>query len=114
AMLACDISSIGSGSRYDPSNDSWSPMSTSPLSSSIAGPRVAWAGNQLVAWFESTGARYNPVTDSWSGVTSIKAPSSRRRHSLVWTGANAIVWGGDWAGPLNKGGMYDPANDLTP
>ena len=114
ANLACDISSTSSGRRYDPSKDSWSPMSTAPISSSIAGPRIAWAGNQLVAWFESSGARYNPTTDSWSGVTSLKAPSSRRRHSLVWTGANVIVWGGDWAGTLDTGGMYDPANDSTP
>lgn len=114
ATLACDISSTGSGSRYDPTSDSWSPMSTAPISSSISGPRTTWAGNQLVAWFESSGARYNPAADSWSGVTSLKAPSSRRRHSLIWTGSNAIVWGGDWAGAVNTGGMYDPANDSTP
>ena len=112
--LACETSSTATGTRYNPTTDSWNPMSVAPVSSTISGARVAWTGNQLITWFESSGARYNLATDSWNGVLSLGAPSPRRRHSLIWTGSNMIVWGGDWAVVLDTGGMYDPSNDSTP
>lgn len=106
----CGLSSTATGSRYNPITNSWNPTSVAPVSSTV----VVWTGNQLITWFESSGARYNLATDSWNGVSSDGAPSARKRHSLIWTGSHMIVWGGDFAGVLNTGGMYDPANDSTP
>jgi N-acetylneuraminic acid mutarotase len=114
AGLAPDTTTNGYGSRYDPGADVWTPMTTAPVSSSISGVRAVWTGTQLFTWFESVGARYAPSSDTWSGISSFGAPSSRRRHSLVWTGSQMIVWGGDWAVPVDSGGMYNPAADPPP
>jgi N-acetylneuraminic acid mutarotase len=114
ATAGCDLSSTGTGSRYNPITDSWNSMSVAPVSFTISGPRVVWTGTQLITWFESSGARYNLATDFWNGVSSDGAPSARRRHSLIWTGSHMIVWGGDFTSVLDTGGMYDPAHDSTP
>jgi N-acetylneuraminic acid mutarotase len=112
--LGCDISSTGTGARYDPAGNTWSPMATAPVSSTISGAPAVWTGTRLITWFESSGARYNATADTWNGISSTGAPDERRRHTLVWTGSRVIVWGGDWAGPLNSGGIYDQSVDTTP
>lgn len=112
--LACGISSTGTGGRYDPATDTWNPMATASVSSTLSSAPAVWTGSQLITWFESGGARYNFATDTWNGMSSIGAPASRRRHSLIWTGSNLVVWGGDFAVPMNTGGIYNPSVDTTP
>jgi hypothetical protein len=112
--LGCGTSSTGTGARYNPAGDTWNPMAAAPVSSTLAGAPAVWTGSQLITWFENAGARYNVATDSWNGVSTGSAPSARRRHTLVWTGSRLIVWGGDFAGPLNDGGIYNPGADTTP
>jgi len=112
--LACGISSIGTGTRYEPLTDSWNSISDSPVSSTLSSARVIWTGDRLITWFDNEGARFNPANNTWMGVSADGSPSSRRRHTLVWTGSEMIVWGGGFAGPLDTGGIYQPQFDTTP
>ncbi len=112
--LACRISSVMTGNRYDPDTDSWSPMSDAPVSSSLAGAVAIWSGDRLITWFDNAGGRYDPLGDIWQGISTDGAPSARRKHTLVWTGTNVIVWGGQFAAPLDTGAVYDPRFDPTP
>jgi N-acetylneuraminic acid mutarotase len=114
AGLACGMSSVNTGRRYEPSTDTWSLMSDAPLASSLAGPVAIWSGDRMIAWFDDSGGRYEPITDVWENVSADSAPSARRGHSLVWTGTQMIVWGGQFAGPLNSGAVYNPHYDSTP
>jgi len=113
--LACGISTVATGARYSPPpTDSWNPMVVAPVSSTLSGAPAVWTGSQLITWFESSGARYNFAANTWNGISPTGAPASRRRHSLIWTGSSLVVWGGDFAVPLNTGGIYDPSVDPTP
>lgn len=48
--------------------------------------------------------------DAWEPTALNGAPEARRSHVAVSTGKAMIVWGGFGApGPLNSGGIYDPA-----
>jgi hypothetical protein len=104
------------GGIYDPVADQWTPTQ-------IVGAPIfdfgfetlssVWTGTEFIAW-SGTGGRFDPVANSWKGVSASSAPSARRNHTLVWTGSAMIVWGGDFAGPLNTGGIYDPSADQTP
>lgn len=114
ANLACGLSSTGTGARYEPATNTWSPMSIAPVSSTLASAPAIWSGNELITWFEIAGARYNPVNNSWRGVASQGAPSIRTRHTLVWTGTQMIVWGGEFGVPVNSGAIYNPQVDTTP
>jgi len=110
----CTLSSTGNGARYEPITGSWSPMSIAPVSSSFSSASVIWSGDRLITWFDTEGARYNPADDFWLRVASDGAPSARREHTLVWTGSKMIVWGGEFAGPLDTGGVYQPEVDTMP
>jgi hypothetical protein len=112
--LACFLTSDGTGAKYDPASDSWSPITNAPISSSGSAVRSIWSGDRLITWFDDVGARYDPISDMWTGVSADNSPSSRRRHTLVWTGSEMIVWGGDSAGTLDTGGIYFPQGDSTP
>ena len=107
------------GARYDPTADTWTPISTGPTAPSPRGRHTAvWTGDEMIVWGGSdgvsagTGARYAPDTDTWVPTGMGAAPAAREDHSAVWTGSEMIVWGG--AGPstaLNSGGLYNPSTD---
>lgn len=109
--LACGLSSTATVYQFDVIANIWSAMNDAPLSSSLAGPAAIWSGNRMITWFDNVGGRYDPVTDIWQGVSTDGAPSTRRKHTLVWTGTNMIVWGGDFAGPVGTGAIYNPQVD---
>lgn len=117
--------SVSSGDRYNPSTDSWSPISKGP---NAPGPSLwmttaVWTGTEMIIWgglgpyqASAVGGRYNPVTDSWLP-TSIAGdvPAARLLHTAVWTGSKMLIWGGvtDFTENirLNSGASYDPASD---
>jgi hypothetical protein len=114
---------LGTGERYDPLTDSWTPMSAAGLSNR-AGHRAVWTGTEMVVWggrtssgaLLSDGARYNPGTDIWSTMSSFSGLSGRTGHTAVWTGTEMIVFGGSQP---PTGSRYNPATDtwtptLTP
>ncbi|MGH9867958.1 MAG: Kelch repeat-containing protein [Candidatus Polarisedimenticolia bacterium] len=124
---------LGSGGRYDPAIDTWTPTSFA-----LAGRgyhTAIWTGSVMVVWggvtleegcticggddccglFEvyfGDGARYDPIINGWTWITGSNAPSARRSHTSVWTGSQMVVWGGyDGNLELDTGGRYDPATN---
>jgi N-acetylneuraminic acid mutarotase len=110
--------SLNTGARYNPTTDSWTPITTTNAPVPSYGATAIWTGSEMIVWgggggngsaLSNSGARYNPITDRWTPITSINAPSERTGHSAVWTGRRMIIWGG-WGGGsmLATGGIYNP------
>jgi N-acetylneuraminic acid mutarotase len=117
------------GARYNPSSDTWKPVSEWNAPSARVDFPAVWTGREMLFWggftdthsryqgyhadaHLNTGGRYDPSSDSWKTITTQGAPSKRCGHTLVWTGKEAIVWGGANATrALNDGARYDPARD---
>ena len=117
----------GSGGRYDPATDTWTPTSL------INGPdgrkehSAVWTGQEMIVWGGenadgrvNTGGRYNPASDTWMAASTIGAPDARGLFTAVWSGSEMIVWGGHiCANPptcdepfyINTGGRYNPSTD---
>ncbi len=121
----------GSGGRYDPALDAWTPTSTTGAPNN-QGHTAVWSGAEMIVWggqttngqtvFFNTGGRYNPTSDTWTPTATAGAPLARFGHSAVWTGHVMVVWGGigpvsslpcDGAGDdfQDSGGRYDPVSD---
>jgi Putative metal-binding motif/Kelch motif len=93
---------LGDGARYNPSTDTWSPIST--VGAPPAGPNYTsvWTGAEMIVWSGVAGGRYNPTTNTWTPVSALGGPPGGK---AVWTGTQMIVWGA--AG----GGRYTPSTD---
>jgi hypothetical protein len=109
-------SRLDTGSRYDPTTDTWTPTSSTNAPTGRAQHTVVWTGARMIIWGGydgggnplDTGGRYDPTTDTWSPTSLTNAPSGRSAHTAVWTGTRMIVWGGDY---VDTGGRYDPTTD---
>ena len=117
------------GARYNPSGDTWKPMTTKNAPSARVDFPAVWTGREMLLWGGftdthsryqgyhahaqlNTGGRYAPSSDSWKSITAAGAPSKRCCHTLVWTGKEAIVWGGcNATRALNDGARYNPSHD---
>jgi N-acetylneuraminic acid mutarotase len=112
---------LGTGWRYDPATDTWTPTSTSNAPLGRYQHTAVWTDSVMIVWggetaYSSntqTGGRYDPRTDTWTPTSTTNAPSARKWHAAVWTGSKMIVWGGatPFSAPFNSGGQYDPATD---
>jgi N-acetylneuraminic acid mutarotase len=112
---------FNTGGRYDPSTDTWQPMSTTGAPSPRSGHVAVWTGNAMLVWGGSvdstvfnTGGRYDPVTDTWSPMTTTNAPAARSGATAVWSGSEMIVYGGvvsSGSAYVNSGGRYSAATD---
>jgi N-acetylneuraminic acid mutarotase len=110
--------SLGTGGRYDPATDTWSPITNRNAPLGRTDHTAVWTGSLMLVWggwngsYLNTGGRYDAVTDTWSPMSSANAPAPRYGHSAVWTGGVMAIWGGsDDIVRLNDGGRYDPAGD---
>lgn len=112
---------LGDGARYDPTTDTWTPVSSVGAPSARYGHVAVWTGTKMIIWGGTgaqgqlaTGAIYDPATDSWTSVSSSGAPLGRDLTTAVWTGTEMIVWGGystfvrNW---LNDGARYNPSTN---
>jgi N-acetylneuraminic acid mutarotase len=110
------------GGRYNPSTNSWHPISNANAPSWRTGQSTVWTGTEMIVWggwggssmdnLFNTGGRYNPLTDSWTVTSVINAPAARSGATAVWTGSEMIVWGGSSAtAQLNSGGRYNPSTN---
>ena len=117
-------SPVGTGGRYDPLQDKWTPISSVGAPENRFGHRAVWTGTEMIVWGGarqsdglelSTGGRYNPALDAWSPTSPFGAPFPREAFTAVWTGREMIVWGGsaddNGVGSMQDGGRYDPAHD---
>ncbi len=110
---------LNTGTRYNPSTDSWIETSTINAPSARCYIEAAWTGTDMIIWggassseVTNTGAIYNPSSDSWLSITTTLAPSPRALYSMVWTGNEMIIWGGyNYSQYFNTGGRYNPALD---
>ena len=114
--------SVGTGGRYDPSTDGWTPTASPMLwamESDATRSRV-WTGNELIVWggryYSSFGTIHDLTTGAQTYTSLIDAPTRRNDHSAVWTGTEMIVWGGvdesqGSESELDSGGRYDPLTD---
>lgn len=111
---------LGDGARYNPSNDSWTTMSTVNAPSARYFHTAVWTGTEMIVWggsngnglYLATGARYNPANNTWTAITTTGAPSARYYQSAVWTGSEMLIWGGyNSSGYLGDGARYNPSNN---
>ena len=119
------------GAQYDPSTDTWSPISLAGAPQGRMYASGLWTGTKMIVWggtglfappnnytvVTNTGGEYDPVAAAWTDTSTAGAPSPRYYHSAIWTGTKMIVWGGLKTGaepPLNTGALYDSdANTWT-
>jgi hypothetical protein len=118
------------GSKYNPSTDTWTPMSFINAPTSRAYTSSVWTGTEVLVWggldsvysdyagtqssffMTNEGSKYNPSTNTWTAMTTVGAPSSRFYSCAVWTGTYMVVWGGnDNNTTLASGGRYNPATN---
>ncbi len=108
------------GAAFDPSNNTWQPMSPTNAPSPRTQFSVVWSGDQAIYWggytnnYIGDGKRYFPANNTWSNITATGAPSARSRHAAVWTGTEMLVWGGAIATGMtttNNGARYNPTTD---
>ena len=111
----------GEGGRYNPSTDSWTPVTKTGAPDNRSFHTAVWTGSEMIVWggqnnqgpILNTGGRYNPTTNTWQPLNTAGAPDARYLHTAVWTGSEMIVWGGvaSGAGGLNTGGRYNPSTN---
>jgi len=118
-MIVWGGGGLGTGMRYDPLVDAWTPTSSRGAPIGRSAHVAVWTGSRMIVWggsapsYTNTGGVYDPVADSWTPTTTAGAPSPRQFASGVWTGTEMIVWGGDngTAPALTTGGRYNPATN---
>ncbi len=115
---------LATGARFNPSTNTWVPVSVAQGPGRRLRHSVVWAGSELILWggetaeptdsgtLLNTGFRYSPPQDRWTPMSLTAAPIARENHAAVWTGSEMIVWGGDPVSMTAAGGRYDSAMDL--
>lgn len=111
-------SSFNDGARYNPTTDTWMPITTNNAPASRYRHSVVWTGSEMIIMGGSgqnamnTGARYNPIADTWSPLPPNGLSTPVYSRIAVWTGSEMIVWGGDWyTGSEQTGSSYNPASN---
>jgi N-acetylneuraminic acid mutarotase len=110
---------VGTGARYDPVADTWTPMSAVGAPEPRHGHAAVWLPvtqeMMVLGGFEveagvDRGGLYRPATNSWRPLPATNAPSGRLEPVLVSTGRVAILWCGRVNDvPLSgDGAVFDP------
>jgi N-acetylneuraminic acid mutarotase len=119
------FSMLGDGARYNPTTDSWNPISSVSAPSARFEHSVVWTGNMMIIWggcgdsgcsdILSSGARYYPASNSWQSTDVSNAPVNRYFHTAVWSGSEMIIWGGCSDNycyvSLDTGSRYNPVSN---
>ena len=114
-----DYPTLNDGARYNPTSNTWTPVSASAAPGERQLHTAVWVGSEMIVWGGTNGgtryndgARYNPTSNTWAALSATSAPSARERHTAVWTGREMIVWGGlgDSSYP-SDGACYHPDSD---
>ena len=110
---------LGTGGKYVPATDSWTPANNANAPSARTAHTAVWTGTEMIVWGGydnngenvNTGGRYHPSSDSWIATTTTNAPTGRAGHAAVWTGKEMIIWSGADTDYVNTGGRYNPETD---
>ena len=103
---------VNTGARYNPTTNSWSPVSVFNAPLKRYGHTAIWTGSAMIIWGgggtfnTSTGGIYAPGSDTWTATSTSGAPSPRTLHTAIWTGNEMIIWG-----PSNTGARYNPSTN---
>jgi hypothetical protein len=91
------------GAVYDPQADSWRPVASSSLGTTVSSfTHVAWTGEQVLVvgafGLRTPGGKrgaalYDPATDHWTGLPD--APEALPEGKAVWTGTELVLVGTD-------------------
>jgi N-acetylneuraminic acid mutarotase len=95
------------GYKYNPTINSFIPISTVNAPSPRQGHIAVWTGNTMLisGGDNDTGGQYNPATDSW---TSIPLQNRHRSNAeAVWTGSELFVFGGTFSGD-SRAEIFNP------
>jgi hypothetical protein len=108
---------LATGSAFDPSSNTWSPIPAAPEARSGATP--VWTGSEALFLFGQKdtktyrdGVSFDPATGRWRTVAA--APIDPDITTAVWTGSEFIAWGSqarDGRSGGAEGAVYDPASD---
>jgi len=108
---------LGTGGRFDPATDTWTPTSLVGAPSARFQHVGVWTGSRMLIWggrdgtqWLNGGGRYDPVTDTWAPISLKDAPPPRL-YLGDWSGSRLLVWGSFESTP-NFGGRYDPVADV--
>jgi hypothetical protein len=115
---ACNYSA--DGAIYDPSTDTWRPMSAVGAPHPRYEHSAVWTGRQMIVWGGSNespnAASYDPVADAWYALSEVEAPSPRQTPALFFLpddgtpgAGRMLVWGGVASNGYDAatGGIYD-------
>jgi len=119
------VNLYGTGARYDPVANLWTPLPAPAGWSSIRQfASVAWTGTEMIIWGGqrtatptlryNSGFRFNPTSNTWRAMREDgSTPTPRGGAGAVWTGSRFVIWGGFDVSynALNTGGRYDPVTD---
>jgi len=73
---------LNTGARYNPTTDTWTPMSTAGAPDVRGYHTAIWTSTEMIVWggisgreLLDSGGRYDPVTDTWTAMSAAKAPA---------------------------------------
>ena len=109
---------LSDGSRYDPTTDSWTPISVIDAPPGRHSHVAVWTGSEMLVWggqqgiyFPDQGGRYDPGTDSWTLMSLEQTPVGRYQHTGVWSGSEMLIFGGSTElSRTSLGGRYCAAS----
>jgi hypothetical protein len=107
---------FNTGGRYNPSTNTWLPVSTVNAPSPRARHSAVWTGFAMMIWggtntqgtYYNDGYFYDPGNDTWQQLPSFGAPTPRHMAFAQMTSNGVMIWGGgDASAALNTGAMFD-------
>lgn len=123
STLGANPTPLNTGSRYNPTTNSWTAITTTNAPSARNYHSAVWTGTEMIVWGGNgtstgthqpldTGSRYNPATNTWTTMSTTGAPGARWAHTAVWDGSQMIAWAGiEAGGNTETGGRYNPTTN---
>lgn len=107
------------GHSYNPSNDTWTAISTTNAPQVRIMPMAIWTGTKMLIWGgfriggdANVGGLYDPTTDTWASI-AVGEHDGFGETNMIWTGDKMFVWGGSkWGGLGYNGKLYDPDTNV--
>src|SRR5262249_52767045 len=108
------------GKIYDPSNNSWTAMTSTGALSCRRPSASVWTGAKFLIWGgtdANTGTTFNDgglydlANNSWTSMTTTFAPSVRLSLTGAWTGKAFIIWATTSTTTTNDGSIFNPATN---
>ena len=108
---------LNDGARYNPTNNAWTPITTTGAPAPRSGHVAVWDGKEMIVWggkdyeyaistsgtvltnyltYHNDGGRYNPTNNTWTSISTTGAPSGRQDAAGIWDVNQMYVWGGDF------------------